>query len=679
MVNIRTLANAAFRDYVMDGAPASGAFNPSKSDIRALFGAIESADFDVSPDKFAPTPSDGVADYSAAVLAAKTAAIAANLPLQLVYKYNVGSAVFDLTGVTLQPLAGGSITGNVAPSSSIVLNGDRDLPLHVVSSGITYDYTLSKQFKKPFADKCLWMGEQDLSPIAYKGVTSVTFVKNNWPAASDWIADTGSISGTTATLTATGGDGYFHGFTVPLYGGQELSASFSAGSYYRMLFVRSTVNGGTTFGFYIDGSTAGNLAIKNWGGGSGPIVTTGIVWPGFSTHLSWQGAGAAFTIRIIDPTHFSIMLNGVEIVPPQYTGGGEIIDAGMAVYAYGSSVTPTVNYINICTRRFETGKRPLSIYVAGDSKSDPATYGVWTDALREALDGSYGIRVTAINNQAVSGWNSLDTWNLMNSAGIGGANVVVIDVGTNDIQSGSPIASSISNLSNMLNYCASHGALAVVVVPDLWYARALVTGGGYGFTTSNYDQGASLRNAWIATAAAAGAVIVDLQQVLGPVLADYRNTPDVSDLRVRDNIHPTAFAYRLRGEVIARGIARAYVSKMTRVVEWNAVPAAWMMNSWTSNAYYSVDEQGRVRFIGVFNKAAGSTANGTAIVQMPPNLFPMAGNTFRSIAPVNGNTANLPALLLLNGSTGQIELWTWPATGGGNGVYADNLEYQAIS
>lgn len=40
---ITALSNLAFRDYVMDGVPASGANNPTKSDIRALFAAIEAA------------------------------------------------------------------------------------------------------------------------------------------------------------------------------------------------------------------------------------------------------------------------------------------------------------------------------------------------------------------------------------------------------------------------------------------------------------------------------------------------------------------------------------------------------------------------------------------------------------------------------------------------------------
>lgn len=38
---IRTDANSAWRDYVTDGDPASGAYRPVKSDIRALFGTID--------------------------------------------------------------------------------------------------------------------------------------------------------------------------------------------------------------------------------------------------------------------------------------------------------------------------------------------------------------------------------------------------------------------------------------------------------------------------------------------------------------------------------------------------------------------------------------------------------------------------------------------------------------
>ena len=40
---ITTQANSAFRDFVTDGVSASGAWNPRKSDIRALFGSVGSA------------------------------------------------------------------------------------------------------------------------------------------------------------------------------------------------------------------------------------------------------------------------------------------------------------------------------------------------------------------------------------------------------------------------------------------------------------------------------------------------------------------------------------------------------------------------------------------------------------------------------------------------------------
>lgn len=38
-----TAANTAFRDYVTDGVPTSGAHKPLKSDIRSLFGLIDAA------------------------------------------------------------------------------------------------------------------------------------------------------------------------------------------------------------------------------------------------------------------------------------------------------------------------------------------------------------------------------------------------------------------------------------------------------------------------------------------------------------------------------------------------------------------------------------------------------------------------------------------------------------
>lgn len=41
--SITTNANSAFRDYVVDGVPASGVHNPSKADIRALFAQIDTA------------------------------------------------------------------------------------------------------------------------------------------------------------------------------------------------------------------------------------------------------------------------------------------------------------------------------------------------------------------------------------------------------------------------------------------------------------------------------------------------------------------------------------------------------------------------------------------------------------------------------------------------------------
>ncbi len=436
-----------------------------------------------------------------------------------------------------------SLKGNI-DLRSVTTVARTPVPVTVSSAGVVYDNQLATGFNKPFSEKAIWLNAADLVRDTYEAVSDdLTFEQVSFPAGDSWTTDTlPEESDGVVSWDLTVGGVWHVGFRSAA-GGKELSTVFSQGDYSRGAFVKHS---GGYLAVYAGNSDA-TLAIKNTGVAVSQVTVT---WGGYNDHPQWLAANSEWSVRVYDTHWGAVLMNGTEVY--RFNLGSETIsDVGFGVFASGPAIKPTASYWTERTATVFGGQQQTVVRVFGDSQSAPF-YGVWTDAFREALDGSFGIRVLNVENYAVPGENSLNALNAMQDKGLGIANYIVIYTGTNDVQGGSPLSASMANLEAMLDIVDAGGRRAVVVIPSLWLNANQTPNG---FATANAEDAAPLRAAFRNIAARRGALVADLQQITGQILSTFVTAPDASDCRVRDRIHHTAFMYRAVGRLIAQVIA----------------------------------------------------------------------------------------------------------------------------
>jgi lysophospholipase L1-like esterase len=361
--------------------------------------------------------------------------------------------------------------------------------------------------------------------------------------------------------------------------------------------------------------------------GVAATTTTGLSWFQLGTDPAWSPHKAEWKIRIYDATHFSILLNGMEIIEAQETAG-PIIDAGFGLYGL-SALTASMSYWTKTRRTEPLGRSPARLFIVGDSTS-ASRLGSWEYYCKEVLDGTHGMRVWDVFNQAHSGDSTATQLALMstNVADLVAANHLVIFCGINDSQGSGP-ATALTNIEDMILYANSHGfgdnGRITLVVPHVWYTQAL--SGGSGVNTGSNDAHAAYRAGLKKLAARRGCRMVDLTEVLAAITADDLGRVDTVFPYLRDNIHPTNYAYKVIGEAIAREIMAGSSIKMTQAEPYTLIDSSRFLAGWTAHGSgqspaYSVSEAGIVTLYGLLDK--GTTTSPTTIMNLPANLRPVA-------------------------------------------------------
>lgn len=582
----------------------------------------------VKPEQYGAV-GDGVASDLVAYDNSLAWAASASLPVRLDRKYNLGLAITPIGPgyVDNSPYAELGGAANLA-DTSLLICGWSALPVKVNAGGVTYTYTLSPEFRKSFDRKALWLNFGDLDDSTYKAIDATTMQAFTipFPGSDTWTPTSFTAANPNTFAFTIGVIGAWYAGLTPIRGGQELSCVFQgAGSGITWgAIVRTTKGYGI---FYATDSGAGEIAFKIIGSA---ITTATADWEG-RTISSWSAINAQWTIRVYDHKTWAVLLNGVEIVR-QTVPAGEIYMAGFGMYSGATGVSGNCYYLTRAYKSVPDGLPPVRLSIWGDSKSSPF-HGVWSDAFREALDGSLGIRVVSIVNNAIAGQTSSQQLTAMTASGVGNATDVIVHIGTNDIQQAASELITVSNLSSMLSIVAAAGARMHLVIPDMWYTPAQ---SGQGSPTFHFDAGARTREAMLVWAAVNNINVIDLTRVLGPVFGAQVSTPDASDYRLRDNIHPTSFSYRVIGRRLAQAVLTAIARKMTPAVPETQFDSTIFQNGWTGDPgtppTYRVTDDGAVHLAGQLN--AGTITYATPIYQLPPNLSP---STFRNI-PIGSGT-----------------------------------------
>lgn len=551
-----------------------------------------------------------------------------------IYKFNtmtpslLGKLVFDVDpGVVLSDPNGFLFGEPYAQNIDFV----RPTNIFVVPLNATYQVSSDNRTYYNEKDTFLESTAYDYSKVSIvMANTELTPVKVAWPLGDTFTADAFNTSDANSVVFAyTTGDNNFHVAVKPLIPGETYTAYMGVSANYPPIaaVVRTNYGYYTIFGESV--LTGGSITLGYKAPGKTPVQV--VVTPVMTDHLSYAAIQSEWAIRVNSFQSFDILFNGYLVT----TVGTEgfIQDGGFGAYFSGGATgTQSVNIINHVSRTNGRSMRSgfTTIKVFGDSTSAPRL-DCWPLFLQRELEFSEGNRTWDIINKAVPGQASGEQLAIMQADGLSDANVVIISVGTNDVQGQVPLQTFISNVQTMINLCKTAGLPVVLVKFGLWYTQTQAPGRGQ--PSVQYQWGAAYRSAVARLAAENGVKLVDLPEVLGPIVSYYvnpnlhLNMVDKGDSVVWDNIHPTTAANRLIARTIAKAIMGVITFKVTKDVPDMPVISAtnnWLINNDDTRATITVTHDGQVSCYGRIWRSTGVFVDGTVIAKLPSNIAPLA-------------------------------------------------------
>jgi len=546
---------------------------------------------------------------------------------------------------------------------------------------------IGNERNRPITNKYDYLNYSDIDASTLKSVqcntSELQHVKVLWNTGDTFTTDTPTATSISGVQWANPSLYYIHSSLARVQPGDEISAYFDGVVNAQNLtcLVRGTGGYGGVYTTVTDTGAGTEQFQKDIGVAA---VTGTVNYWGKGEHASYAGYRSVWTIRIISWTKYVVLYNGMQVSIGAINGA--ITDAGFGTILSTSDPATTCTISDWVIRRNNNvvgSSNGLIVATFGDSIT-AERYECWPNYMRENVEGGLGNRLVTLYNRAVSGDNAAGQWAIMNSQGIGGASIVVIQIGTNDIQVLTSKASYLANLENMRAYCVAHGATPIFGIPPMFYGRGQA-GLSHGQATTNYELGAYIRSAVLRFCADKNLRCVDTNQYLGPILANYVNsgfTPywgnDImNDPMVTDNIHPSVVMEKLLGLAYARAVlgtsaTAGYNIKPNSLYSTEvSLPATTPQNSWTfttGTPTWLCDDDGNIEFIGVVNKSTGSLADGTIIMSLPRNMWPRVNK--RMVCATSASTK--PCLLDIS-TTGDVKIYGADATV--TYVYLDGLTW----
>lgn len=173
----------------------------------------------------------------------------------------------------------------------------------------------------------------------------------------------------------------------------------------------------------------------------------------------------------------------------------------------------------------------LNIAVYGDSLTD--TYVNDWVSMSEKMLKANGYDITT-ENFAIAGENSAQQLARFNSNGVGIYNTFILALGTNDIQLNVSISNYINNIISFVTQIRAAGRKLIMAVPPMWMTQEM--GGGDGYNTSRYNEGADHRGTLIRYCQDNDIPYFEMSALNG-------YPRDQNSFWYRDNIHETFHGY----------------------------------------------------------------------------------------------------------------------------------------
>ena len=457
------------------------------------------------------------------------------------------------------PSAFGSLVLDPEPGATIKAEGNPPVTMRVtrplnwnVRAGQNFTTVVSPKWRALPSEKDLWLAPSRKPTVARASIDCSTITPTRIGVDTDdtFASFGGSFASNYMGWGAITVDGKWQCGLVPLKHGERLTwapatdTGFGAATFAAM--IRCT-GGYVAVALYADGTAVYKRKVTG-----AAIVNTTMAY--FGRTEPWNvGCRAVWSVDLTSPTTAAVALNGMLVL----TGiplPGLAMEVGPAVnLPSGTSVS--LYFHGLVTSRGDTPfGRVVGVGIVGDSRSEETIWhGNWPSYMREALDGSRGLRVANVDNRAVAGETVAQQLARVQSVGWPTTDAFVVNLGTNDVQGQTNKITFDTNFRALLAGASAVSTTKVVIIP-----AHFLQPDGSGQPTLYAEAGAPYRVLMERAAIDYGYKVVDEALLVGPTSPT--NTaidPTVVDPTYRDEIHWTAWAARVLGHGIAHAVADA--------------------------------------------------------------------------------------------------------------------------
>ncbi|NBM13653.1 MULTISPECIES: GDSL-type esterase/lipase family protein [unclassified Proteus (in: enterobacteria)] len=557
-----------------------------------------------------------------------------NIPHKLTGKYFISGDDHTQVAsrVRLNPEEGVSIhldfSGGASntPFANLDLRATRQIKIEYVNFG--YSSYVGGSVDTPFSDSLQTMNNGDgiyTVPEALSGSDFFVIALGNNATAippisssSDSILFYGSGVPTAASISAEPGDEIMSMVSAPVTGG-IIAGVVTAGGY----------------AYVSQDSSTGDVAMVEGTTGH-PNILNGLNYS-MMDQLRDRFDRALLSVKVTSSRTFTVMVNGLSVA--SHTTRSTIL--GVCFGSNDINDTISVSQMSRVRGRSFSGSKPLRILVCGDSITDQNNQYSWAKYLQMQL-GSAGINIAEIKNLAVAGHTAAQQLSIMKTAGVG-YDICLMQVGVNDVQLQTPVASFISTINEMVTYAKGIGAFPIVGVPTAFYSLAESNANGQtgGQNTSNNSLIGMYRSLLIRAVAAAGGIVnLEPMKGYGAMTAKWLSLKPyaVSDSIVLDNIHPTPYGSML----LAQGYARCILGWLTRpdltaTESYESIPTQWLSPGFGTTSLPKI--KGR-SLSGLISLHETNINDGSVAFTLPPSFKIV---NVKMLAVTGVNSSGLPA------------------------------------
>ncbi|CAO4179372.1 SGNH/GDSL hydrolase family protein [Methylorubrum aminovorans] len=553
-----------------------------------------------------------------------------------------------LNNAAADPEPGVSIRCPGGADFSPTFRTTRSLPMKLrIGDGDTvdYNYELTPDFARPRREKVAWPEAGDINRDRYEMIdprtmrhVAVTINTDNIQATvPKSVTDRDVVYGLTANST-------LYASLLPVRGGQDIRWARGPGNYPGAYGAGVFIH--TTAGYYyFYAYETGNAVLGKKMRGVGTVNTSSLSWPGLSTDGLFFPGMAYWGVRIYNNKSFAILINGYKAFG-SYAVEGEIIEAG-PLFISNRALDAGAGWINRVTRAAEAGGALAKILCIGDSLTE-TIHGGWPEVMVEALDGCRGIRITGLDNYAVGGHAVFQQQQVLETKGIpAGTTHAAVMVGANDFAgSASTDDFTFGYFKSMLDMLFAYSLKVLVMIPFGSYSRARAGGRGANVTRPMSPSRTQMMLA--AYAASRGAKVLDMNDVTGPLTGDFA-AHAFAEPMLRDNVHPSAFGYKVLGLAAANAMLDLMIEPMSPEVIDGTLPTASLanvygpQNGWTQDTtdglFYHVQRLATGIQVSLTGQLKPGTRAAAALIYLlPPNLRPNRNITIAAFSDANDVT-----------------------------------------